>query len=202
MAEDWAADVKKYVPDADDAAIAGIVRYCGIALQKRDSSLVAFGDVTETDRIRAGFLRRKLALTQSDEELDAAIAAVGERMKGDTTKNRVTVYYLLAEHFGDLGLFLKGSVRPAEAAPVAPAPVEPAPAEVAAPPPEPVAEPAPAALLGEPAPAAATKPARSRWLTWVLLALLLFVLWWLFIRTPTLPDDVVAVDVQAVDDAK
>ena len=47
MAEDWAADVKKYVPDADDAAIAGIVRYCGIALQKRDSSLVAFGDVTE-----------------------------------------------------------------------------------------------------------------------------------------------------------
>ena len=32
MAEDWAADVKKYVPSADDKAIAGIVRYCGIAL--------------------------------------------------------------------------------------------------------------------------------------------------------------------------
>ena len=33
MAEDWAADVKKYSPDADDAAIKGIVRHCGIALQ-------------------------------------------------------------------------------------------------------------------------------------------------------------------------
>jgi hypothetical protein len=32
MAEDWAADVKNYVPSADDKAIAGIVRYCGIAL--------------------------------------------------------------------------------------------------------------------------------------------------------------------------
>ena len=28
--------------------------------------------------------------------------AVGERMKSDHTRNRVTVYYLLAEHFGKL----------------------------------------------------------------------------------------------------
>jgi hypothetical protein len=37
MAENWSADVKKYVPDANEKAIAGIVKYCGIALQKRDS---------------------------------------------------------------------------------------------------------------------------------------------------------------------
>ena len=37
MAESWAADVKKYVPDANDKAISGIVKYCGIALQNRDS---------------------------------------------------------------------------------------------------------------------------------------------------------------------
>ena len=36
MTENWAADVKRYVPNADEKAIAGIVRYCGIALQKRD----------------------------------------------------------------------------------------------------------------------------------------------------------------------
>ena len=41
MAESWAADVRKYVPDANEKAIAGIVKYCGIALQKRDSSLVS-----------------------------------------------------------------------------------------------------------------------------------------------------------------
>ena len=37
MATDWAADVKKYAAKADDAIIAGIVRYCGIALTKVDA---------------------------------------------------------------------------------------------------------------------------------------------------------------------
>ena len=105
MAEDWAADVKKYAPDADPAVIAGIIRYCGIALQKRDSSLVALADREEVVRLRTNFLKKKLGLTNSDAELDAAIKAVGEKMKGDRTKNRVTVCYLLAEHFGKLSTF-------------------------------------------------------------------------------------------------
>jgi hypothetical protein len=105
MAEDWAADVKKYAPNADDKAIAGIVRHCGIALQKRDSSLVAFSDKAEVGRVRDNFLKKKLGLTASDAELDKAVAAVGETMKGSHNKNRVTVYYLLADHFGKLGTF-------------------------------------------------------------------------------------------------
>src|SRR6188472_3889797 len=105
MAEDWAADVKKYDPNADDAAIKGIVRHCGIALQKRDSSLVAFSDKTELDRVREGFLKKKLARTDSDADLDAALADVGQTLKGDRTMNRVTVYYLLADKFGKLDLF-------------------------------------------------------------------------------------------------
>jgi hypothetical protein len=105
MAEDWAADVKKYVPDADDAAIKGIVRHCGIALQKRDSSLVSFSDKTELDRVRESFLKKKLALTDSDADLDAALAEVGQTLKDDRTKNRVTVYYLLADKYGKLDLF-------------------------------------------------------------------------------------------------
>jgi hypothetical protein len=105
MAEDWAADVKKYAPSADARAIAGIVKYCGIALQKRDSSLVSMTDPEETKRVRENFLKKKLGLTLSDGDLDKAIAAVGERMKADRTKNRVTVYYLLAEQFGKLATF-------------------------------------------------------------------------------------------------
>lgn len=50
-------------------------------------------------------LKKKLGLTQSDDALDAAIQAVGEKMRDDPTKNRVTVYYLLAEHFGKLPAF-------------------------------------------------------------------------------------------------
>lgn len=118
MAEDWAIDVKKYVPDADDAVIAAIVRHCGIALRNRDSSLVSFTDPAETDRVREGYCRKKLGLTDPDPVIDAAIARVGERMSGDTTRNRVTVYYLLAEAFGKLGLF--GAVETTPVAVVAP----------------------------------------------------------------------------------
>ena len=105
MAEDWAADVKKYAPDADDAAIKGVVRHCGIALQKRDSALVSFSDKSELDRVRESFLKKKLGLTDSDADLDAAIADVGKTLKDDRTKNRVTVYYLLADKYGKLDLF-------------------------------------------------------------------------------------------------
>ncbi len=105
MAEDWLADVRKYVADADETVVSGIVKYLGIALRNRDSSLVSFSDTKETDRVRENFLKKKLGLTDDDATLDAAIAGVGERMKEDRTKNRVTVYYLLAQHFGLLTLF-------------------------------------------------------------------------------------------------
>lgn len=105
MAEDWLADVRKYVADADEAVVSAIVKYLGIALRNRDSSLVSFTDKKETDRVRENFLKKKLGLTDDDATLDAAIANVGEQMKGDRTRNRVTVYYLLARHFGLLTLF-------------------------------------------------------------------------------------------------
>ncbi len=105
MAEDWAIDVKKYAPQADAKAIAGIVRYCGIALQNKDSSLVSFSDKDEIARVRENFLKKKLGLTNSDTDLDKAIGAVATTMKDDRTKNRVTVYYLLADRFGKLATF-------------------------------------------------------------------------------------------------
>ncbi len=105
MAEDWLIDVRKYAADADEAVVKAIVGYCGIALQSRDSQLVAFSDRKETDLVRENYCKKKLALTDDDATLDAAIAAVGQRMKADRTKNRVTVYYLLAEHFDVLDIF-------------------------------------------------------------------------------------------------
>jgi hypothetical protein len=55
--------------------------------------------------VRDSFLKKKLGLTHSDDELDAAIQAVGDRMKDNAAKNRVTVYYLLADHFDKLSDF-------------------------------------------------------------------------------------------------
>lgn len=130
--KDWASDVKKYVPGADGAAIAGIVKHCGIALRSRDASLVSFGDKSETDRVRESFCKKKLGLTDPDDVLDAAIAQVGERMSDTTFRNRVTVYYLLADHFGKLALFGGGASAAAVPEP-APAPIAPRAAAAAIP---------------------------------------------------------------------
>lgn len=106
MAVDWAADIKKHVPDADEGAIAGIVRHCGIALQSQDASMVSFGDEAELDRVRKNFIGKKLGVTD-EAQAEEALKAVGDKLKGATRKYRPTVYYLLADHFGKLSLFTK-----------------------------------------------------------------------------------------------
>lgn len=105
MAEDWLADVRIYAPGADEQVVGAIVRYLGIALRNRDSSLVAFSSEEEVGRVRERFLRKKLALTDSDAVLNESLDWVKGLMSGDRTRNRVTVYYLLAHYFGKLDLF-------------------------------------------------------------------------------------------------
>ncbi|MDX5398699.1 MAG: DUF2853 family protein [Actinobacteria bacterium] len=102
---DWAADIKKYAPDADDAVVANILKTYRLVLSKQDSAYVAMSDATEVATVRERFLKKKLGLTEDDATLDAAIAEVGKRMKADRTKSRATVYYLLAEKFGKLDVF-------------------------------------------------------------------------------------------------
>lgn len=214
MAEDWAADVRKYVADADDKVIAAIVRYCGIALRNRDSSLVSFTDPAETGRVRDNFLKKKLGLTHADEELDQAIATVGERMKGANFKNRVTVYYLLLEHFGLLHLFGGAPAKATGATGAATlggaaaglaglAAGAGAGSGTGAADPAPVPEPVAAVPLTAPAAPAAPQTAYAApepgdgergaggfgWWPWLLLALLaLALLWWLFLRQPAGPE--------------
>ena len=197
MTEDWSQDVRKYVPDADEGVIAAIVRYCGIALQNRDSSLVSFTDQTELDRVRENFLKKKLGLTAPNSELDASIAAVGERMKADSTKNRVTVYYLLAEHFRKLSVF--GGRDTIAAAPIAAsaAAMGVAASTVAAMPDRhserdvAAAKPAAQAYSARPTPAAAAPAAGGlmRWLPWLILGLaVLGLVWWMLAgRQPAAP---------------
>jgi Protein of unknown function (DUF2853) len=99
------ADVTKYHAEADEAAVKGIVKHLGIALRNRDSSLVSASDPSELARVRDSFLKKKLALTHTDEELDAAVKEVAEHMKADRSKSRVTFYYLLAKKYDKLDLF-------------------------------------------------------------------------------------------------
>jgi ferritin-like metal-binding protein YciE len=102
---DYAVSLEKYAPTVDAAAVKGIVKYLSIALQNRDASLVAASDPKELTRVRESFMKKKLGLTQTDAELDTAIKDVMTTMSGERNKSRVTVYYLLAQKFGKLGLF-------------------------------------------------------------------------------------------------
>jgi Protein of unknown function (DUF2853) len=101
MAENYVDDVKKYTANVNEAAVAAIVKYCGIALRNKDSSMVSCSDPAELGRVRVGFAFKKLGLTP--EAADAGMVKVCEAMKADKTKARVTFYYLLAEHTGTMG---------------------------------------------------------------------------------------------------
>ena len=136
MDQDWLADVRKYDAGADENIVGGIVRYCGIALRSENASKVTFDEKEETDRVRDKFLKKKLALTDDDATLDAAIQTVGTAMGGGE-RNRVSVYYLLTKHFGLLEIFnkpAKGAKKSTKAAAPKPAPTpKPAPAPAPAP---------------------------------------------------------------------
>jgi hypothetical protein len=52
--KDYAADVTKYADTVNTAALKGIVRYCGIALHKRDSSLTRLRPSKTPRRLASG----------------------------------------------------------------------------------------------------------------------------------------------------
>ena len=97
---DYSADIAKYTASVDAKAVESIVKYCGIALRNRDSSLVSSSDPDELGRVRDGFAAKKLGLDAA--AADAGIKKVVQRMKGDNSKERVTFYYLLAEETGTM----------------------------------------------------------------------------------------------------
>lgn len=101
MSSDYAADIRKYTAQVDAKAVDAIVKFCGIALKGADSQWVSISDDAEVQRVVNGFCAKKLGLDAGTAE--AAIRAVGEKMKADRTKHRVTVYYLVAEQTGTLG---------------------------------------------------------------------------------------------------
>lgn len=102
---DHAANIKKYDAKADDAVVASMMKTYRLVLSKPDSALVSFGDPEEVARVRTNFVKKKLGVTDSDADIDAAIAKVGEQLKGEKRKDRLVVYYLLAKAYNKLDVF-------------------------------------------------------------------------------------------------
>lgn len=99
--------VRKYVSNVNTAALDGMAKNYALALSNKDSQYVAASDESERATVRDNFLKKKLGLTNSDAELDAAVVAVGETMKADRMKSRLAFYYILAEKFNKLDMFIK-----------------------------------------------------------------------------------------------
>ncbi|RKQ71325.1 putative flap endonuclease-1-like 5' DNA nuclease [Litorimonas taeanensis] len=100
--EKYYTNVKKYDPKAKRKSVENIVKYCGIALKSRDSSLVACSDEAELKRVADGFVTKKLGKTTGQMEL---VKDVCQEMKSDRFKSRVTFYYLAAKKARKMSIF-------------------------------------------------------------------------------------------------
>ncbi|MEQ1487887.1 MAG: DUF2853 family protein [Methylotenera sp.] len=101
------AALAKYTSSINDAALAGMAKTYALVLNNADARHVACTDASEKETVRQNFLKKKLGLTNSDADLDAAIEAVCLKMKEDRLKSRLVFYYLLAEQYKLLGNFVK-----------------------------------------------------------------------------------------------
>ncbi len=97
----------KYATNVHTAALDGLARNYALVLSNKDSQFVSCGDEAERDTVRNNFLKKKLGLTNSDADLNGAIEVVCGKMKEDRFKSRLAFYYMLAEHYKKLEMFVK-----------------------------------------------------------------------------------------------
>jgi hypothetical protein len=95
---DYKKNLSQYTKSVNDAALAAIIKYCGIALRGLDSQYVSMTDDAEVARVAKGFGAKKLGLTEA--QTKAVLAKVHAKMKSEKNKMRSTVYYLMAVETG------------------------------------------------------------------------------------------------------
>ena len=84
-----------------DDLIAKVTIGLGPSIYKKDAETVSCSDCSELETVRKNFLEKKLGLTASDAELDAAIKKVCEAMGSSNGKKyRALFYTLLVKEFG------------------------------------------------------------------------------------------------------
>lgn len=100
---DHLADIKKYANKVDEDVVANMEKAYRLVLSRPDSAMVSESDATELATVRDNFVKKKLGVTDPDAEIDQVVLDVVKRIAG--RNSRLTVYYLLADHYGKLDLF-------------------------------------------------------------------------------------------------
>ncbi len=94
------AEAKKLGLTISDDLITKVVIGLGPSVYKKASELVSCSQPKELETVREKFLKKKLGLTNSDEELNIAIKEVCEELgTSNRAKKRVHFYALLAMKF-------------------------------------------------------------------------------------------------------
>lgn len=97
----------KYTANINDGALQGMAKTYALVMSNKDAKHVSCGDDNEKNTVRENFLKKKLGLTASDSDLNAAIDSVCMTMKEDRFKSRLVFYYLLAQKYNKLDMFVK-----------------------------------------------------------------------------------------------
>jgi len=97
---------KKLNLGLSDEYIANIAKSLGPAIYRADTEIVACGDKSELDRIRNNYLKKKLGLSASNDELDEMIKKVCEKLgTSNRRKYRALFYGLLAIEAGKESIY-------------------------------------------------------------------------------------------------
>jgi hypothetical protein len=84
----------------DAELLAKVTKGLGPSIYKKDAETIACSSDDELSTVRENFLKKKLSLTNSDDELNDAIKKVCEKMgTSNRNKYRAIFYYLLTVAF-------------------------------------------------------------------------------------------------------
>ena len=99
--EHYTAAAKELGLDLPNDLINKVTAGLGPSIYNKDAETVSCSDSSELDTVKKNFLQKKLGLSNSDAELDAAIKKVCEAMgSSNRHKYRALFYALLAKDFG------------------------------------------------------------------------------------------------------
>jgi hypothetical protein len=104
--EKMIAEAKKLNLSLTDDLISKVAIGLGPVLYNKDTETVACGQPTELETVKKNFLKKKLGLTNDDNELDVAIKEVCEQLgTSNRSKYRVHFYALLAMKFNKIDIY-------------------------------------------------------------------------------------------------
>ncbi len=90
----------------DDALLVKVTIGLGPSIYNKNAELIACSQVDELTTVRENFLKKKLALTLSDKELDEAIKEVCQEIGSSVkTKFRAVFYTLLVKKFDKADIY-------------------------------------------------------------------------------------------------